>query len=85
MDNGNIILPEGFYDDLFELIKIQSISSLPEKKAEICRCAEKWKELLLKYGADKAEIIQTEGNPIVYAEKTVNPNAGTVLVYATMM
>ena len=82
MDNGNIILPEGFYDDLFELIKIQSISSLPEKKAEICRCAEKWKELLLKYGADKAEIIKTEGNPIVYAEKTVNPNAGTVLVYA---
>lgn len=81
MDNY-IKLSENFYKDLFELIRIPSISSLPEKKQDMLRCADKWKEILLKYGADKVEIMPTQGNPIVYGEKIVNPDAKTILIYA---
>ncbi len=45
------------------------------------RCAERWKELLLEAGVDKAEVMPSKGNPMVYAERMVDPNAKTVLVY----
>lgn len=69
-------------DDLFSLIRIPSISSDKSHKADMTRCAERWKKLLLAYGADKAEIMSSDGNPLVYAEKHVNDNAKTILVYA---
>lgn len=73
-----------FLEELFELIRIPSISSLPEHKQDMYRAAEKWKELLLKAGADKAEVYETDGNPVTYGEKMVDPNAPTVLVYGHM-
>ncbi len=73
-----------FLEELFELIRIPSISSLPEHKPDMYRAAEKWKELLLKAGADKAEVFETEGNPVTYGEKMINPQAPTVLVYGHM-
>lgn len=73
-----------FLDELFELIRIPSISSQPEHKPDMYRAAEMWKDILLKAGADKAEIYETENNPVTYAEKMIDPNAPTVLVYAHM-
>ena len=73
-----------FLDELFELIRIPSISSLPEHKPDMYRAAEKWKDLLLAAGADKAEVIETDGNPVTYGEKIIDKNAPTVLVYAHM-
>ncbi len=73
-----------FLDELFELINIPSISSLPEHKDDMYRAAEKWKELLLAAGADKAEVMETEGNPVTYGEKIIDPKAPTVMVYAHM-
>ncbi len=73
-----------FLDELFELIRIPSISSLPEHKPDMYRAAEKWKELLLAAGADKAEVMETDGNPVTYGEKIIDKNAPTVLVYAHM-
>ena len=73
-----------FLDELFELIRIPSISSLPEHKPDMYRAAEKWKEILLAAGADKAEILETDGNPVTYGEKIIDPNLPTVLVYAHM-
>lgn len=67
---------------LFGLLRIPSISAKPEHKADMQKAAEYWKETLLTAGADKAEIYQTQGNPIVYAEKILNPSYPTVLVYA---
>ncbi len=70
-----------FFDELFSLIRIPSISAKSEHKADMMRCAERWKELLLEAGVDKCYIMPTEGHPIVFAEKCV-PNANrTVLVY----
>ncbi len=71
-----------FLDELFELIKIPSISSLKEHKDDMVKTAEYWKDSIISAGADKAEIYETDGNPIVYGEKTINPDLPTVLVYA---
>ena len=70
-----------FIEELFSLIRIPSISAKPEHKADIARCAERWRELLLSSGADKAEVMPSEGNPLVFAEKHVSDDAPTVLVY----
>lgn len=68
-------------EELFSLIRIPSISSEHEHKADMQKCADRWRELLLAAGADWAEVMPSEGNPMVYAEKIVNPDAQTVLIY----
>lgn len=70
-----------FLDELFGLIRIPSISSISAHKPDMLRAAEYWKEAILKAGADKAEIIATAGNPVVYGEKIIDPSKPTVLVY----
>lgn len=70
-----------FLEELSSLIRIPSISALPENHDDMIRCAERWQELLLQAGADKVEIMPTEGNPIVYGEKHISDDAKTVLIY----
>lgn len=72
---------ERFLSELFEYLRIPSISSESGHKADMGRCAEWLKNALLKAGADKAESFPTPGNPIVYGEKIVSPELPTVLVY----
>ena len=72
---------ERFLEELFELIRIPSISAESEHKPDMVRCAEKWKELLMVAGCDKAEVMPSEGNPVVYGEKTIDATKPTVLVY----
>ena len=73
---------ERFLEELFSLIRIPSISAKQEHKPDMQACAQRWTELLLSSGADKAVVIPTEGNPVVYGEKMISPDARTVLVYA---
>lgn len=75
---------ERFLNELFELIRIPSISSEAKHKPDMYKCAEKWKSLLLEAGADKAEVFETEGNPVTYGEKIIDPLLPTVLVYGHM-
>lgn len=75
---------ERFLEELFELIRIPSISSIAEHKPDMYKAAELWKKMLLEAGVDKAEIFETEGNPVTYGEKIIDPDAPTVLVYAHM-
>ena len=70
-----------FLDELFELIRIPSISSQVEHKQDMIACANQWKKLILEAGADKCEVMPTKGNPVVYAEKKVGDDKPTVLVY----
>ena len=72
---------ERFESELFDLLRIPSISAQSSHKGDMVRCAEWLTASLLKAGADKAEVMPTEGNPVVYAEKIVDPKAKTVLVY----
>ena len=71
-----------FLDELFSLIRIPSISAKHENKPDMQVCAQRWTELLLASGADKAVVMPTDGNPVVYGEKMISPEAKTVLVYA---
>ena len=72
---------ERFESELFDLLRIPSISAQSSHKGDMVRCAEWLAASLLKAGADKAEVMPTEGNPVVYAEKIIDPKAKTVLVY----
>ena len=69
-------------EDLFSLIRIPSISALPEHHDDMLACAERWAQLLLEAGADEALVMPSKGNPIVFAQKIVDPSAKTILVYA---
>jgi acetylornithine deacetylase/succinyl-diaminopimelate desuccinylase-like protein len=70
-----------FLDELFDLIRIPSISTHPEHDNDVRRAAEFLQESLKAAGADKVEICSTERHPIVYAEKIIDPKLPTVLVY----
>src|SRR6187399_2340449 len=70
-----------FLSELLELLRIPSISARSEHKPDMQKCAEAVKQRLLEAGADKAEIFQTPGHPIVYGEKIIDPKKPTVLVY----
>jgi acetylornithine deacetylase/succinyl-diaminopimelate desuccinylase-like protein len=70
-----------FLEELFGLIRIPSISSEADKKEEMIRAAEYWKRSLREAGAERTEIFETNGNPVVYGEKIIDPNLPTILVY----
>jgi acetylornithine deacetylase/succinyl-diaminopimelate desuccinylase-like protein len=72
---------EKFVNELFELLKIPSVSADPAFKNDVMKCAEKLSQNLRDIGIEKVEICQTAGYPIIYGEKTINPELPTVMVY----
>ena len=70
-----------FISELFEWLRIPSISADSKYKNDTRRAAEFLKARLEEAGADKVEICETAGNPIVYGEKIIDPALPTVLVY----
>ncbi len=70
-----------FVGELFEWLKIPSVSADSRHKEDVRKAAEFLKEKLTAAGADKVEICETKGHPIVYAEKIKGPSLPTVLVY----
>ena len=70
-----------FLEELFELLRIASISAKSEHKKDIITCAELLKSHLEKQGFNNCEICKTKGNPIVYGEKIIDNKLPTVLVY----
>ncbi len=72
---------ERFLNELLDLLKIPSISAKPEHKPDMHKTAEAVKQRLVEAGADKVEICQTKGYPVVYGEKIIDPSKPTVVVY----
>lgn len=72
---------ERFFEELFSLLRIPSVSSDPDHKEDMYRCASRLVELLLAAGADRAEVCETSGHPVVFGEKILDPAYKTVLVY----
>ena len=70
-----------FLNELLDLLRIPSVSARTEHKDDMVTCAEAVKARLLEAGADKVEIYPTEGHPLVYGEKIIDPTKPTVLVY----
>lgn len=70
-----------YLNELLELLRIPSVSADPRFAGDVRRMAEATAEHLKAAGADKVEIHDTAGHPIVYGEKMIDPKAPTVLVY----
>jgi len=70
-----------FIDELFELLRLPSVSADSAFKKDVIATAELVAKQLDLAGCDLVKIHQTEGNPIVYGEKLIDPSLPTVLVY----
>lgn len=70
-----------FLNELFQLLKIPSISADSAYKNDMLKTAEVIESSLTKAGCNTVEICKTDGYPIVYGERIIDPNLPTVLVY----
>ena len=70
-----------FLSELLELLRIPSVSADNKYKTDVMQTAKFVQQKLLEAGADRVELCETGGNPIVYGEKILNPALPTVLVY----
>lgn len=70
-----------FLDELFEILRIPSISADSAYKEDTRKCAEYTAEKLKEAGADHVVLEETAGNPIVYGEKIIDASKPTILVY----
>jgi acetylornithine deacetylase/succinyl-diaminopimelate desuccinylase-like protein len=70
-----------FLQELFDLLRIPSISADSAFAGDVRQCAESVASHLRNAGADDVSIEETAGHPIVYGEKIINPSWPTVLIY----
>ncbi len=70
-----------FISELFELLRIPSVSADKAYQQDVLRAAEFIKDRLIQAGADQVRLCPTKGYPIVYGEKIIDPALPTVLVY----
>ena len=70
-----------FLDELFQLLRIPSISTLPEYRADVERAARFVADSLGAAGLEHVAVIPTGGHPLVYADWLHAPGRPTVLCY----
>lgn len=70
-----------FLNELFDLLRIPSVSADSRHKDDVRKAAEYVKAKLSEAGADQVELMETKGYPIVFGQKIVDPSKPTVLVY----
>jgi acetylornithine deacetylase/succinyl-diaminopimelate desuccinylase-like protein len=70
-----------FLNEMLDLLRIPSVSAKSEHKGDMQKCAEAVRKSLIDAGCDKAEVMATDGHPVVFGEKTIDPSKPTVLVY----
>lgn len=70
-----------FLDELFELLRFPSVSADPKYKGDVLKTADYVAGKLKEAGAEKVEVCQTAGYPIVYGEKMIDSTKPTILVY----
>jgi len=70
-----------FLNELLELLRIPSVSADSKFKPDMLKAAEYVRDRIAEAGADRVEIYQTEGHPVVYGEKIIDPALPTVLIY----
>jgi acetylornithine deacetylase/succinyl-diaminopimelate desuccinylase-like protein len=70
-----------FLDELFDLLRVPSVSADPKFANDVRKAAEMVRDSLIDAGCDNAELIETEGHPVVYGEKITDSNLPTVIVY----
>ena len=72
---------ERFLNELLDLLKIPSISADAKYSGDVNKTAEEVKKRLVEAGVDNVEISKTNGYPVVYGEKIIDPKKPTIIVY----
>jgi acetylornithine deacetylase/succinyl-diaminopimelate desuccinylase-like protein len=72
---------ENYVEELKEFLRIPSISTNPENKADMDRCAHYVSGQMTKVGLKNVQIMPTGGHPVVYGEWLEAPGMPTVLYY----
>ena len=72
---------QDYLEGLKTFLRIPSISTLSEHKPDIQKAAEFVRDELKKAGLDQAQLIEGQGNPLVYAEWLGAPGKPTLLFY----
>src|SRR5438270_13342479 len=88
-DNRDMTAPEEFLEDtreqglreLEDFLRIPSISSQPERADDVRRAAGHLAEQYERIGLENAQVIETAGHPVVYADWLKAPDKPTVLLY----
>src|SRR6185436_13541175 len=70
-----------FLDELFDLLRIRSVSADTKYKNDVARACQFVADKLKAAGAENVEICPTKGHPIVYGDKLIDPKLPTVIVY----
>jgi acetylornithine deacetylase/succinyl-diaminopimelate desuccinylase-like protein len=70
-----------FLDELFNLLRIPSVSADEKFAGDVVIAAKAVRDSLLEAGCNSAELIETDGHPVVYGEKIIDKNLPTVVVY----
>ena len=70
-----------FLNELKDLLRIPSVSTLPEHNADMLRAAEFVADKMRKIGLENVEIIRTKGHPLVYSDWLHAAGKPTVLCY----
>ncbi|HUS20352.1 MAG TPA: dipeptidase [Terriglobales bacterium] len=70
-----------FLDELKTLLRIPSVSTLPEHKGDVRKAAQFLADDLKRIGMENVEIIETAGHPLVYADWLHAAGKPTVLSY----
>ena len=70
-----------FLNELLDLLRIPSVSADKKFDGDVRNAATFVRDQLIAAGVDHAELCETKGHPIVYAEKIIDPTFPTVLVY----
>ncbi len=86
MDNKAILSyieanKQRFLDELFDLLRLPSVSADPKFAGDVRKTAKMVKLRLQEAGCDHAELIETPGHPVVYGEKIIDSKLPTVVVY----
>lgn len=70
-----------FLEDLLALVKIPSISTVPERAADVAKAAELAAHYLRRAGLEHVQVVQTAGHPAVLADWLHRPGSPTLLLY----
>ena len=86
MDTSSVIehtnrAQDQYVEELKDLVRIPSISSSPEHRKDVMRCAEFVRDEMARIGLEQVEVHETDGHPIVYGEWLAAPEKPTVLIY----
>ena len=74
-------MPEPWFDELSELIRIPSVSADPARADDV-RAAAEWLAAFIQQAGGSAEVVPTESQPLILGELAAsNGSAPTVLIY----